>query len=182
MRKLCPLLIGKSGILPVRLGIFQIDLPMRHVQVAAEDHRLLPLQFFQIREEILLPLHPVWQSRQLILGIGRVHRHHIVFRKLRRNDTALLVVLLHANAVGHRQRLLLREHGRARIALLHRIIPVLVISRQIQVDLPLLQLALLNAENIRIHLLKIFQKALLHTGTQAIHIPGNQLHKISSVR
>ena len=47
MRKLCPLLIGKSGILPVRLGIFQIDLLMRHVQVTAEDHRLLLLQFFR---------------------------------------------------------------------------------------------------------------------------------------
>ena len=73
-----------------------------------------------------------------------------------------MVVLLHAHAVGHLQRLLLGEDGRAGIAFLFRIVPVLMITRQIQFHLSRLHLRLLQAEYIRIQRVETLHKALAH--------------------
>ena len=55
------LLIGKARAHPVGLGVLDVDLGVRHVQVAAEDHRLFRVQSPQIRPEIVLPVHAVVQ-------------------------------------------------------------------------------------------------------------------------
>ena len=42
--KLSALLIGEAGVAAVAFGIFDVDLLMSHVEVAAIDHRLLCIQ------------------------------------------------------------------------------------------------------------------------------------------
>ena len=46
LRKFCPLFIGKSGVFAVGLRILQVDLPVRHIQVPAENDRLFLFQPF----------------------------------------------------------------------------------------------------------------------------------------
>ena len=80
-------------------------------------------------------------------------------------------MLLYPDSIGNGKRLFFCENSCPGIALLYRIIPVLMIARQLQGDLSFLQLALLDTENIRVRFLKKFHKALAHTGSQAIYIP-----------
>ena len=40
--QLLPLLVGETGVPPVGAGVFQVDLLMGHVQVAAVNYRLRP--------------------------------------------------------------------------------------------------------------------------------------------
>ena len=109
LRKLASLLIRKSGIFPVRLWIFQVNLRVCHIQIPTENNRLFLLQLLQKLAEIILPLHPVRKSRQLILGVRRIAGHHIIIRVLRRNDAPFMIVLLNAKTVAHANRLLLRK-------------------------------------------------------------------------
>ena len=89
-------------------------------------------------------------------------------------------MLLHANSVSYRKRLFFCKKRRSGIALFFRVIPVLMIPRKIQVNLTGLQLRLLQTEYIGICLMEEVQKILSHTGTQAVHIPGNQFSHIIS--
>ena len=166
-----PLVIGKACVVVVRLGILQIDLLMGHVQVSAVDHGLGLLQLFDIPKKGLLPLHAVGQSGQFSLGIGHIDRHAEKLLIFCRDHPALAVVLLHPDAVGHLHRLLLGKKSCTRIAFLLRVIPVLVITRQLQLHLSCLQLRLLQTKNIRVHLPEKVHKPLLHTCPQAVHIP-----------
>ena len=113
-------------------------------------------------EEIILPAHTVAESGQFPFTVGRVNRQQVEVPHIQRNDPAFMVMLLHAHAVGHLQRLLLGEDGRAGIAFLFRIVPVLMITRQIQFHLSRLHLRLLQAEYIRIQRVETLHKALAH--------------------
>ena len=153
---------------------------MCHIQIATENNRLFLLQLLQKLAKIILPLHPIRKSRQLILGVRRIAGHHIIIRVLRRNDAPFMIVLLNAETVAHAKRLLLRKQRCSRISFLLRIAPILIIPRKLQINLPFLQLALLNTENIRIQLMKYIQKSLSHTRPQAVYVPGNHFfHSIS---
>ena len=85
-------------------------------------------------------------------------------------------VLIHADAVRDRNRLLPGEDGRAGIALFIGAVPILVIAGKIDLGLSLLHLGLLQAIDIRIGLPHIFHKALAQAGAQAVDVPGNQFH------
>ena len=90
-----PLLIGKSRVAAVGLGILQINLLVGHVQVAAVDYGLA-----------------VSQPGQLPLGIGHIDRYDEIILIFCRNHAPLAVVLLHADAAGHFQGLFFREQRR----------------------------------------------------------------------
>ena len=64
-----------------------------------------------------------------------------------------MVMFLDPESVSHCDRLFLRKHRRSGISFFLRIIPVLVISRKLQIYLAFLQLALLDAEDICVRLL-----------------------------
>ena len=127
-------------------------------------------------KEIILPAHAVAESGQFPFTVGRVNRQQVEVPHIQHNDPAFMVMLLHAHAVGHLQRLLLGEDGRAGIAFLFRIVPVLMIAWQIQFHLPRLHLCLLQAEYIRIQRAEAFHKALTHGRANTVDVPGNQLH------
>ena len=144
---------------------------MRHVQVSRIDHRFFLFQLLKIRQEIRFPLHAVFQSRQFSLGVRYIDCHKIELRILCSDHPALMVVFLHADAVSHLYGLFLCKNCSAGIALFLCVIPILMISGQIQCDLSLLQFCLLQAENICIRFLKEIQESLLHAGSQPVHIP-----------
>ena len=82
-----------------------------------------------------------------------------------------MVMLLHAQAEGHVQRLVLCPHGDAGIALLLRVIPVIVVSGEVQLDLPFLKLCLLDAEGVGVQVVEDIQKVFAGAGPEAVHIP-----------
>ena len=62
--------------------IFQVDLLMCHVHISTADHRLFLLKSQKICQEILFPLHTIFQTSQLTLGIRGIYRNKIKVLKL----------------------------------------------------------------------------------------------------
>ena len=116
---------------------------MGDVQVAGVDHRLLRVQCFQVGEQVGLPLHPVVNALELLLGVGGVAADEEKALKFQRDESSLVVVRVDTHAVTHRQRLLAGEHRRAGIALLVRAVPELFVAGQLQFELAGLQFGLL---------------------------------------
>ena len=171
------LLVGEAGVHAVGLGIFQIHLLMGHVQVAAVHHGLFPVQLQKIRPQIVLPLHPVGEPLQPVLTVGGIAAHQIEVRVLRRDDPALVAVDILSEAVGDGQGLLLGQHRRAGVAFFIGGVKVAVIALQIEHRLLRLELGLLQAEDVRVLVFHIFQKALGQARPQAIDVPAYQLHR-----
>ena len=138
-----PLLVGKTRIASVALGIFQVDLRMRHIQITSVHHRFGLVQFLQIGLQRIFPGHPVVNPLQLALRIRGVTADEIEFLKFQRDQPALRVELGNPQTIPYRQRLLLGEYGSTGIALLFCIIPILMIARKIQCNLIRLQFGLL---------------------------------------
>ena len=153
---------------------------MGHVQIAADQHRFLRVQFQQIVAESILPYLPVRQPGQSVLGVRRVHIYQIKLRELTGDDTAFVVMLVDTETVRNVKRLFLREHSRTGITFLLRAVPVFKIVGEIKGRLFPLHLGLLHAEDIRVRRRHKIRKAFGHTGPQPVHIPGNQFHKYSS--
>ena len=89
-------------------------------------------------------------------------------------------MFFNSHAVSDRQGLFFCENGSAGVTFFLRVIPVLVIAGEVQINLALLQLTFLNTEQVRIGFLEEIKEALCDTGTQAIHVPGDHFHDYSS--
>ena len=174
---LLPLLVGKAGVLPVGLGIFQVYFSVRHVQVAAVHQRFFRVQLQQVFPQVVLPLHPVRKPLQAVLTVGRVAAHEVKRRIFRRDDAPLVAVLVAAEVVGHVQRLAFCQNGRAGVALFVGGVKKAVVARQVKHRLLRLQFRLLQAEHVRILAGHIVQKALAQRSPQAVHIPAYQFHE-----
>ena len=177
LRHLLALLVGKAGIAPVGARVLQVDLLVGHVQVPAENHRLDGVQLCQIGAEIVLPLHPVVDALEAVLGVGGVAAHQIEIGVLGGNDPSLMAVEVVAKAVGYGEGLLPGENGGTGIAFFVSVVPVHMVARQVQLYLACLELGLLQAVDVGSRLPAEIKKALLQTGPQAVDIPGNQFHK-----
>ncbi len=103
------------------------------------------------------------QAAQIVLGVRRVHRHDKELLELRRDDAAFLAVQSRLSFVGEREAssrirsgkplitssgFVLGEDRRARVALLHGRVPILVIAGQIDFDLAALRFRFLQAEDV----------------------------------
>ena len=168
---LAALLVGEARVLAVGLGVLEVDLAVSDVEVAAEDHGLGLLQLLEIRQKSVLPCHAVIQTAKLILRVRRIAGHGKEIREFRCDHPSLVVMLLDADTVTDRKRLLLGEHRRARISLLFGVVPVGVIPLGREVDLPLLKLCLLQTENVRVDLFEKVLKPLCHAGSQTVDVP-----------
>ena len=145
---------------------------MRDIHIAAHDDRLILVQTAQIVAEGVLPPHTVIQPLEAVLRIRRVDRDQIKFAVVRRDDAALMVVLVDAETERHRLRLGLCEERHARVTLFLRRVPVFVIAAlERHIRLPLLHFCLLQTQHIRLLLRDKLQKALAHARAQAVHIP-----------
>ena len=82
-----------------------------------------------------------------------------------------MVVFLNAQASGNGNGLFLSEYNGAGVTLLLGIIPVIVITLVGPVNLALLQLGFLQADDVGIDRIEKVHEALLHAGPQTIYIP-----------
>ena len=90
---------------------------------------------------------------------------------LQRDDAPLAVVFRNADAIGHAEWLVLREDSCAAIPFLLGIVPIALIAVESDVQLTLLHLGLLQAEEVGVQRLEDFAEALTVAGPQPIHIP-----------
>ena len=90
---LSALLVGEPSVAAVGFRVFQVDFFMGDIHIAAHHDRLLLIKRTEVPPERVFPLHPVIQTFQPILGIGRVHCHKIKILVFRRYDTPLVVML-----------------------------------------------------------------------------------------
>ena len=171
------LLIGKARAHVVGLVVLDIDLLMGNIQVAAQDHRLFCVQCQQVGAEGILPLHAVVQTLQPILTVGGIAVDQPELRVFQREHTALVVVLLNANAGGHGQRLLAAPAGRAGVALFLGRISILRVSLRGKIRLTGLHLGLLHRKDIGIQSCKTLGKAMGQAGAQAVDVPADQFHR-----
>ena len=139
------LLIRKARVLPVRLWVFDVDLLMRDVQIAAVNDRLFRVQPQQIRAQRVFPLHAVWKALEAVLRIGRIAADEIEFRVLRRDEPTFVVVRVKAQPILDGKRGLLRQNRRAGIALFLGGIKIAMIAVQLEDGLLRLELRLLQA-------------------------------------
>ena len=180
LRHLAALLVGEAGVEVVGLGVFEVYLLVRDVHVPADDDGLLAVQRHQVRAEGVLPLHAVGKPLQLVLGVRRVDAHEVELLELQRDHAALGVVLGQAEVVARAEGLPAGEDGRAGIALALGVAPELLIARQVERQLPGLQLRLLQAEHVGVQAPEGVLKALFHNGPQAVDVPGYQPHSVCS--
>ena len=90
-----------------------------------------------------------------------------------------MVVLVNTDTVCHAERLVAGEYSRSAIAFLVGIVPIRLIPVEGEVELSLLHLRLLQAEEIGIQFTEHLTEALALTGAKAVHIPRNQFHSFS---
>ena len=91
-------------------------------------------------------------------------------------------MLLLTEPVGHRQGFVACENSRATIALFLCVIPVLMITRQVEADLTFLQFGLLKTEKVCIHAVEYFHEVFAHDGAKTIYIPANEFHFFEVLR
>ena len=175
------LLGAEAGVADVALRVFQIDLRRGNVHVPADDDRLVPVERADELAERIVPAHPVFQPAQAVLGVRRVDAYEVEFRVFGCDHPALEIMLRQAEVILHVERLGLRKNGGAGVALFLGAAPVLVVARQVERDLPRLELCLLQTENVRVQRAERVRKALGHTGAQPVDVPGYKSHFVSSV-
>ena len=175
--ELLTLLIRKAGIHVVRLWILEVDLLVGHVQVTAEDDGLLLVEALEILAEGILPRHAVLQSLQAVLGVRRVTADEEEVCHLEGDDTPLMVVQVDPDAIGYAQGMMLREDSSTGIAFLLGIVPITLVTLEMQIELSCLHLRLLKTEEIGIQLTEHLTEALTLTGAQTVHIPTDKLHR-----
>ena len=149
---------------------------MRHIHVATNDDRLLLVELLKIGLKIIFPTHAVVKAPKFFLRIRCVDRNKIEIVHLHRDDTPLVVVLINPDAIRYVQRLSARKDSCSAIALFIGIIPIRLITIEVQIQLSGLHLRLLKAEEIGIKLTENVTKTLTLTSPKAIHIPRNKLY------
>ena len=165
------LLVGEARILAVRLRVLQVNLLVRHVQVATYYHRLLCVQTLDVLQEVVLPLHAVVETAQSVLRVRRVARHEIEVLHLKRYHSALVVVLVNADAVRHAEWRVSRVDSRARVSFLLGVVPVGCVTLKLKVELSCLHLGFLQAEKIRVERAERLFKVFLHASAESVYVP-----------
>lgn len=91
-----PLIWGEAGVLLVPLGVLQVNLLVRHVEVSAQHHGLLHVELAQVIAEVLVPGFAVVQPHEASARVWYVRRHQVEVGELCGDDAALFVVLFFA--------------------------------------------------------------------------------------
>lgn len=178
-----PLLVAETGIAHVFLRTREVDLFVRDVQVAANDHRLGLFEGLQIGEKITVPRLTVRQAHQLVLRVGHIDVDQIIVGKLHRDHAAFLIVRGDADAVENIHRLMPREHRGAAVTFLHGGVPEgrIAVGPGHMLHIPRVAFGFLEANNIGPVDAEMIEKALLQHGTQAVHIPRDEFHKAQTL-
>ncbi len=185
--KATPLFVGKSMLADIWFGICEVNFLMSDVEISAKQHRFRLLEPLHVRQERWIPpLVPQRQSAQIALGVWRVDGDDPKLIKFRCDDTPLIcrvtvAVVCDGKLLGDIRRKSVdksegrdfRKDRRAAIPLFGSGIKMLVILRQIQLDLPALRFGFLEAEDVGIvRGDERLQSAFVENGADAIDVPG----------
>ena len=173
------LFVGESGVATVRLGVLQVYFLMGHVEVTAYHHRLAGVELQQVVAEVVFPGHAVVQSAQLVLRVGHVDGDQKEVVHLQCDDASFAVVMFHVNAIADVERLVAGIDGGARVAFLLGVVPVRLITLELQVELSGLHLGFLQAEEVGIEPAECVAEAFLVACSQSVDVPGNEFHHCS---
>ena len=163
--------VGEAGIAAVGLGVLQVYFLMGHVHVAADDDRLFGIELLQVVLEIVFPMHAVVEAAEAVLGVGRIDVDEVEVGHLERDDAPFVVVLIDADAVGNRQRLMAGEDGCSGVAFLVGGVPVALVAIELEVELSGLHLRFLQAEEVGIQLAEGVAEAFSLAGAQPVDVP-----------
>ena len=72
------LFVGEAGVLAVCLWAREVNLLVRDVKVAAENHWLVVFELFEIIQKRPVPSQAVIQAPQFVLGVWRVDVDEVV--------------------------------------------------------------------------------------------------------
>lgn len=172
------LFVGESGVATVRLGVLQVYFLMGHVEVAAYYHGLAGVELQQVVAEVVFPGHAVVQSAQLVLRIGHVDGDQEEVVHLQRDDASFAVMMFHADAIADVERLVAGIDGSARVAFLLGVVPVRLITLELQVELSGLHLGLLQAKEVGVEPGKAVAEPFVAAGAQSVDVPGDELHVV----
>ena len=153
---------------------------MGDVHVPTDDDGLLRVELPQVGAEGVLPGHAVVDALEAVLRVGRIDADEKEALILQRHGPALGVVLGDSEVIAHGQRRVPREDRGSGVALLLGVAPVALVAGKTQVDLPGLELGLLNTEKVCVQCAEYLLKALAPGGAQAVHIPGYEFHSLFS--
>lgn len=87
------LLRGEAGVFLVPLGVLQVDLLVRDIEVAAQHQGLLHVQLAEVRPEVHVPGFAVIEAHEASAGVWHVGGHQEEVGELGSDDAALLVML-----------------------------------------------------------------------------------------
>ena len=173
------LLDREASIAQIALGVLQVDLLMRDIEIATEDDRLGLFQLLQVRAERGVPdFRAEIQTDEFALGIGGVNADEGEILELGIHNAAFVIDLLLTDAVSHIERFFLREDSGAGVALLLGGVPELVITAGPEHigNLIFLRLGFLEAEHVRLGIAHEIQQALAQGRAHTIDVPGNEFH------
>ena len=160
-----PLFVCESGVAAVGLGVLEVYFLVRHVHIAAYDDGLSGVESVQIGLKVVFPRHAIVESSQTVLRIRRVNIDEIEVFVFKRDDATFVVVLVDADAISHRKRLLSGIDGRAAVAFLVGIVPKRSVAGELKVELSGLHLGLLKAEEVGIERFKCLREVFRDAGT-----------------
>ena len=170
------LLVREPRVAAVAFGVLEVDLLVSNVEIAAGHNWFLLGQPAQEPTIGAVPLEPLVEPRELVLRVRGVDVHEPVAVELERAHAALVVGAGAADLPHDLQRLLSREDRRPRVALALGVAPRLRVAGQVELELPLLELGLLQREDVGVEGAENVGKArvLLYDGAQAVHVPRNK--------
>ena len=179
-------LVGETCVHAVGLGILDVNLLVSNVHIAANDDGLLCIKFLHIPTEGFIPRHTVVETTQAVLRIGRIDGDEIEVGIFECDDATLMIggfctrfVSPTPYSIVDRKGLTFLKNNCTSIPSFLGLAPIAPIAREFDIELTLLHLGLLQAEEIGIERLKHFLEVFAHYGTQAVYIPTNEFHILS---
>ena len=153
---------------------------MGHIHIAANQYRLVGLEFLEKIVESPVPLLAIVQAEEFRSGIGRIDIDQKEVRELRGDHPPFGVVLGKAEAVMHCQGRNAGGYGRTGIPFaLGRMSVEFVPQHAFEGLLHLFRigLGLLKTQYVGIAVVQKSVKVLFHHGADAVHVPRNDFHK-----
>ena len=150
---------------------------MRYVQVGGVNDGLFPVESQEVPPQIILPLHPVVDALEFVLGVGRVAAHEEKGRVFGGDQSSFVAVQVPAEIIAHLQRFPPGENGGAGVAFFVGAVPEAVIAGQVELCLLGLHFGFLQAEHVRIFRCSKIEKPLAQACAQAVYVPGDQFHR-----
>ena len=166
-----PFFVRETGISPVGGRVLQIDFPVGHVKVTAGDDGLFGIQRGEIFPESIIPFQSMIDPCKPLLRIGSVAGDEEKFRVFQCDQPAFGVQFGDPDAVSDGNGFLPGKNSRTGISFFLSVIPILMISGKLQLDLARLEFCFLQTEEVCILAGKIVLKALADTGSETIYIP-----------